>query len=304
MLYSHIIQLYTDTLSTIMTNEHAYLEKYTSHFILERVAKVLQKGWCWLCVRGELETEQTATCWPHVPLFYSSTSSSFCWAAQPGSWGPNPSVWSWLSLRHLVLNCDWNSNCDCNSNWTLPASNSNSLKPSFVLYLMRKLSFWKNSNDFPSVTVRKQTEKRYRNSKLLTTMSLSSTLATTQRRHPPTHTHRNAHTHTHIYIYIYEISNKFGFSCSFFYFLPLLVFLTLVVFKNLMTDLNTTFGFYSGDCLDRIVVLFNSTTYIGECPVGVKCLWQNLASAGDFVCLCFQKCILCTCVYAWLFVHI
>ena len=61
---------------------------------------------------------------------HSRTSSSFCWAAQPGSWGPKPSVWRWLSLRHLVPNCDWNSNCDCNSNWTLPASNSNCLKPS------------------------------------------------------------------------------------------------------------------------------------------------------------------------------
>ena len=56
---------------------------------------------------------------------YSSTSSSFCWAAQPGSWGLKPSVCRWLSLRHLVPKCDWNSNCDCNSNWTLPASNSN-----------------------------------------------------------------------------------------------------------------------------------------------------------------------------------
>ena len=43
--------------NTIMTNEHTSLEKYTSHFIrkdCERVAKGL-------CVRGELETEQTAT---------------------------------------------------------------------------------------------------------------------------------------------------------------------------------------------------------------------------------------------------
>ena len=29
---------------------------------------------------------------------YGSTSSSFCWAAQPGSWRPKPSVWSWFSL--------------------------------------------------------------------------------------------------------------------------------------------------------------------------------------------------------------
>ena len=61
---------------------------------------------------------------------HSSTSSSFCWGAQPGSWGPKPTVWHWLSLWHLVPNCDWNLNCDCNSNWTLPALNSNWLKPS------------------------------------------------------------------------------------------------------------------------------------------------------------------------------
>ena len=102
---------------------HFFRKIYLSHFILERVAKGL-------CVRGELETEQTATYWLQVPLYYSSTSSSFCWAAQPGPWGPKPSVWRWLSLRHLVPNCDWNSNCDCNSNWTLPASNSNWTKPS------------------------------------------------------------------------------------------------------------------------------------------------------------------------------
>ena len=85
-----------------MTNERTSLEKYTSHTLF---SKGVRKGWCWLCVRGELETEQTATYWPQVPLYYRSTSSSFCWAAQPGS-------------------------CDCNSNWTLPASNTNWLKPS------------------------------------------------------------------------------------------------------------------------------------------------------------------------------
>ena len=42
---------------------------YLSHFILERVvAKELLKGWYWLCVRGELETEQTAAYWPQVTL--------------------------------------------------------------------------------------------------------------------------------------------------------------------------------------------------------------------------------------------
>ena len=52
-----MIQLYTytvETKSTIMTNELTSLEKYTSHTLFEMVAKGLR-------VRGELETEQTAT---------------------------------------------------------------------------------------------------------------------------------------------------------------------------------------------------------------------------------------------------
>ena len=43
-----------------MTKEHASLENYTSNTLFEMVAKGL-------CVRGELETEQTATYWPPVP---------------------------------------------------------------------------------------------------------------------------------------------------------------------------------------------------------------------------------------------
>ena len=113
-----------------MTNEHTALEKYTSHFILERFAKGLRKGWCWLCVRGELETEQTATYWPQIPLTIAALLPHSARLLNRGSWGPKSSVWRWLSLRNLVPNCDWNSNCDCNSNWTLLASNSNWLKPS------------------------------------------------------------------------------------------------------------------------------------------------------------------------------
>ena len=45
--------MHTATKSTIMTNEHTF-EKYTSHTLFEMVTKVL-------CMRGELETEQTAT---------------------------------------------------------------------------------------------------------------------------------------------------------------------------------------------------------------------------------------------------
>ena len=58
MLYIHDttirIHIHAETKSTIMMNEHSSLEKYTSHTLFERVAKGL-------CVRGELEMEQTAT---------------------------------------------------------------------------------------------------------------------------------------------------------------------------------------------------------------------------------------------------
>ena len=104
-----------------MTNEHSSLEKYTSHTLF---SKGLRKGWYWLCVRGELETEQSATYWPQVILYYSSTSSSFCWAAQLGSWGPKSSVWSWFSLLQTAtwtptnwlqltqtVCCTWLYNC-------------------------------------------------------------------------------------------------------------------------------------------------------------------------------------------------
>ena len=121
---------YTYTCGNIINNNdertHFYRKIYLSHFILERVAKGLISVMCEKWV-GDRDRQQ------HIdPKFLcsSSTYSSFCWAAQPGSWGPKPSVWRWLSLRHVDPNCDWNSNCDCNSNWTLLASDSNRLKPS------------------------------------------------------------------------------------------------------------------------------------------------------------------------------
>ena len=79
-----------------MTNEHTSLEKYTSHTLFERVVKGL-------CVRGELETEQTAIYWPPVPVF-SSTSFSFSWAAQPGVLRAQPSARSWFSLPRTPTN--------------------------------------------------------------------------------------------------------------------------------------------------------------------------------------------------------
>ena len=50
-----------------MTNEHTSLEKiYLSHFILERVAKWLRKGWCWWEVCWRLT--ESATYWPQAPV--------------------------------------------------------------------------------------------------------------------------------------------------------------------------------------------------------------------------------------------
>ena len=77
------------------TNEHTSLEKYNSHTLFSKGSR---KGWCWLCMRGELETERDCNILTPSSSDYSSTSSSFSWAAQPGSWGPNPSVWTWFSL--------------------------------------------------------------------------------------------------------------------------------------------------------------------------------------------------------------
>ena len=67
---------------------------YLSHFIRERVAKGL------ILVMWERWVGDGTDCNILTPSSpdYSSTSSSFCWAAQPGSWGPNPSVWGWFSL--------------------------------------------------------------------------------------------------------------------------------------------------------------------------------------------------------------
>ena len=74
-----------------MTNEHTSLEKYTSHTLFERVSKGL-------CVRGELETEQTASYWPQVPLSLAALLSYSAGLLNRRSWGPKPSAGSWFSL--------------------------------------------------------------------------------------------------------------------------------------------------------------------------------------------------------------
>ena len=92
MLYSHgktiCIHIYAETYSTIMTNEHTSLEKYTSHTLLgcQRV----------VCERWVGDGTDCNIVTPGSSVF-SSTSFSFCWAAQPGvTEGRKPSVLSWF----------------------------------------------------------------------------------------------------------------------------------------------------------------------------------------------------------------
>ena len=104
VLYSHNhIHIHAETKSTIMMNEHTSLEKYTSCTLFEMVVKGL-------CVRGELETEQTATYWPPVPLSLTALLSCSAGLLDRGSWGPIALCWVlvlstasyWLQLTEPV----------------------------------------------------------------------------------------------------------------------------------------------------------------------------------------------------------
>ena len=74
---------------------HFFRKIYLSHFILERVAKGL------ILIMCERWVGDGTDCNVLTPSYsdYSSTSFSFCWAAQQRvTEGRKPSVWSWFSL--------------------------------------------------------------------------------------------------------------------------------------------------------------------------------------------------------------
>ena len=121
MLYTHI---HADVSRNIMTasinkRTHFFIKKYTSHTLF---AKGLRKGWCWLCVRGELETGTNCYILTLSSSDQSSTSFAFWLGCSTGShWGPKPSVCSWFSLRrHPISNC----NCNLNSQTRTPTDPS------------------------------------------------------------------------------------------------------------------------------------------------------------------------------------
>ena len=80
---------------------HLFVKIYLSHFI--------RKGWCWLCVRGELETG--TDCYILTPSSSDRSCTSFVFwlgCSTVGHWGPKPSVWSWFSLcGHPISNWNW-----------------------------------------------------------------------------------------------------------------------------------------------------------------------------------------------------
>ena len=104
-----MIQLYvTYTCGNIINNNdertHFFRKIYLSHFIrkgYERVAKGL-------CMRGELETEQTATYWPPVPLSLAALLSHSAGCSIGGPEGP---ALCW-ELVLTALNCNSNFNCN------------------------------------------------------------------------------------------------------------------------------------------------------------------------------------------------
>ena len=89
---------YRYTCGNIINNNdertHFFRKIYLSHFIRKGCEKVA-KG---LCVRGELETEQTATYWPQVPLVIAAVPLHSVEVLNRESWGPNPSAGGWFSL--------------------------------------------------------------------------------------------------------------------------------------------------------------------------------------------------------------
>ena len=103
LLHSHnqlYVYIYVRKHSQLNNNERTqFLRKiYFSHFI--------RNGWKGLCVRGELETEQTATYWPQIPLSLAALLSRSAGLLNRGSWGPSP-LWELVLTTVSYFQLDW-----------------------------------------------------------------------------------------------------------------------------------------------------------------------------------------------------
>ena len=98
---------------------HFFIKIYLSHFI--------RKGWCWLCVRRELETG--TDCYILTPSSSDHSSTSFAFwlgCSTVGHWGPQA-----LSLQadsHAGILSPTDSNCNWNFNWLKP-----SVAPGYII---------------------------------------------------------------------------------------------------------------------------------------------------------------------------
>ena len=121
MLYTHIHADVSRNIITTSMNErtHFFRKNIPLTLYCRKGCERVNVGCVWEVSRRREQTANPSS------SGHSSTSSSFCWAAQPGSWGPKPSVWSWFSHLHFIPN--WN--CNLNSNW-LELTALNWLKPS------------------------------------------------------------------------------------------------------------------------------------------------------------------------------
>ena len=84
----------------------------TNTFLYKNIIShtLFSRGWCWLCVRGELEMGTDCYILTLSSSDHSSTSSAF-WlgCSTVCHWGPKPSVRSWFSLHwHPISSCNWN----------------------------------------------------------------------------------------------------------------------------------------------------------------------------------------------------
>ena len=73
-----------NTVNTIKTSGHSYLEKYTSHFLFEMVRKGYERVIVW---EVSWRLNKTATYWPPALLAIAALLSRS--TAQPGAWGPS-----------------------------------------------------------------------------------------------------------------------------------------------------------------------------------------------------------------------
>ena len=58
-----------------------------------------------------------------------------------------------------------------------------------------------------------------------------------------------------------------------------------IILRDLMADLSVPFGFYSDDCFNRVVVLFNFWICVCECPVDIYIYIYIYIHTHTFLCI-------------------